>query len=73
MLALAVDRPADVETTAKGAAMLAAVGCGLHPSLERAAAAMGTVMTRFTPAMAVGRRTERLARWDALIARQLAG
>ncbi|KKW92386.1 glycerol kinase [Sphingobium chungbukense] len=73
MLDLAVDRPADVETTAKGAAMLAAVGCGLHPSLERAAAAMGTVMTRFTPAMAVGRRTERLARWDALIARQLAG
>jgi sugar (pentulose or hexulose) kinase len=33
-------RPADVETTARGAAMLAAVGAGLHATVEDAAAAM---------------------------------
>lgn len=73
MLDLAVDRPADVETTAKGAAMLAAVGGGLHPSLEAAAAAMSDAITRFTPALAAERRIGRLAQWDAMVARQLAG
>jgi xylulokinase len=33
-------RPADVETTARGAAMLAAAGAGLHPSVRAAAVAM---------------------------------
>jgi xylulokinase len=37
---LRVCRPDDVETTARGAAMLAAVGCGIHPSVADAAAAM---------------------------------
>jgi xylulokinase len=34
---LPVTRPADVETTARGAAMLAAVGAGLHPDVPTAA------------------------------------
>jgi xylulokinase len=37
---LPVTRPDDVETTARGAAMLAAVGAGLHPDLRTAAQAM---------------------------------
>ncbi|HYW28183.1 MAG TPA: FGGY family carbohydrate kinase [Gaiellales bacterium] len=37
---LPVTRPDDVETTARGAAMLAAAGCGLHPSVREAALAM---------------------------------
>jgi xylulokinase len=37
---LPVTRPDDVETTARGAAMLAAVGAGLHPDVRSAAIAM---------------------------------
>lgn len=37
---LPVCRPEDVETTARGAAMLAAAGAGLHPSVAAAARAM---------------------------------
>jgi xylulokinase len=37
---LTVCRPDDVETTARGAAMLAAAGVGLHPSVAAAARAM---------------------------------
>jgi sugar (pentulose or hexulose) kinase len=37
---LPVTRPDDVETTARGAAMLAAAGAGLHPSVAEAARAM---------------------------------
>src|SRR5204862_471479 len=37
---LPVSRPQDVETTARGAAMLAAVGAGLHGTVADAARAM---------------------------------
>ena len=40
-----VERPANVETTALGAAMLAGVGCGMFGSFEEAAAARGEVAT----------------------------
>jgi xylulokinase len=40
MTGLPVTRPEDVETTARGAAMLAAVGAGLHPTVAAAARAM---------------------------------
>jgi xylulokinase len=39
---LPASRPADVETTARGAAMLAAAGAGLHASVRDAAAAMAS-------------------------------
>jgi xylulokinase len=39
---LPVTRPEDVETTARGAAMLAAAGSGLHPDLEAAAVSMSS-------------------------------
>jgi len=68
ILDLPVDRPADVETTARGAAMLAAVGSGLFPSLSAASAAMGAGERRFTPALPDDVRQERLRGWRALLA-----
>ena len=69
LLDLPVTRPDFVETTALGAAMLAAVGCGMHGSLEAAARAMIGTTQRFEPAMDEAVRAERLARWDAAIAK----
>ena len=66
---LPVVRPDLVETTALGAAMLAAVGAGLYGSLEDGAGAMIGGATRFEPAMAPEKRDERLAAWEkALVA-----
>jgi glycerol kinase len=66
VLDLRVERPAFVETTALGAAMLAGVGCGLFGSLEEASAMRGQVLA-FEPAMAAQVRDARLAGWrDAL-------
>jgi glycerol kinase len=62
MLALTVERPGFVETTALGAAMLAGLGCGMFGSLEEAAAMRDSV-ERFEPAMAAEVRAERLRGW----------
>jgi glycerol kinase len=66
---LAVVRPDFVETTALGAAMLAAVGAGLHPSLGAAAAAMIGPEKRFLPKMPADERERRLAEWNAALAK----
>ncbi len=63
MLALPVERPHFVETTALGAAMLAGLGAGLFASLEEAAAMRGSVR-RFDPALRAQERNTRLAAWD---------
>ena len=68
MLALPVERPDFVETTAMGAAMLAAVGVGLHGSLKDAAAAMRGPVRRFEPNENDGRRAARLADWQKALA-----
>ena len=66
ILAIDVERPHFIETTALGAAMLAGVGCGLYGSLEEAAIMRGQV-ERFNPAMADPVRQTRLSGWaDAL-------
>lgn len=70
MLAIDVERPAFVETTALGAAMLAAVGCGLYHSLEEAAQMRGGV-TRFAPTLDPNAREIRLAGWTDALARVL--
>jgi glycerol kinase len=70
ILAIDVERPAFVETTALGAAMLAAVGCGLFPSLEDAATMRGGV-TRFAPMLDDNARTARLSGWSDALARVL--
>ena len=68
MLGIVVERPASVETTALGTAMLAATGAGLYPTLGDAAQAMRGTLSRFEPRMEVGEREERLVRWRKALA-----
>jgi len=67
MLGIAVERPANVESSALGAAMLAAVGTGLHATLEEAGAVMRGASQAFEPAMPDSDRTARLERWDEAV------
>jgi glycerol kinase len=67
VLAVPVERPEFVETTALGAAMLAGLGCGLFSSLEQASAMRGPVST-FAPAMAREVRGTRLDGWRSALA-----
>ena len=67
ILDLVVERPAMVETTALGAAMLAAVGSGIYPDLGAAAAAMGGEVTRFEPQMSESDRQRRLDGWNSTL------
>ncbi|WP_340587261.1 glycerol kinase GlpK [Erythrobacter alti] len=69
LLDLPVIRPDFVETTALGAAMLAAVGCGWHASLEEAAGAMIGETKVFDPAIEDQVRQKRLARWEAALSK----
>lgn len=68
VLDLPVERPALVETTALGAAMLAGLGAGLFTSLDAAADAMRSDVRRFCPAMGTAEREARLALWGRAIA-----
>jgi glycerol kinase len=70
MLAIDVERPAFIETTALGAAMLAGVGVGLYPSLD-AATAMRRGVQRFSPQMEKTDRQRRLDGWADAMARVL--
>lgn len=71
ILAVEVERPDFVETTALGAAMLAGVGAGLHSSLADASVMRGKV-GRFSPAMDGAARDARLAGWKDALGRVLA-
>lgn len=69
-----VERPAELESTGRGAAMLAALGAGLHHSLDevgRMAGAGGEAvgLRRFEPRMAPGERDSHLSQWDRALAR----
>jgi glycerol kinase len=68
ILALPVERPAFVETTALGAAMLAGLGAGLFGSLDKAVAEMRGPVQTFAPAMSEGERAARLAQWSKALA-----
>ncbi|MEO1730574.1 MAG: glycerol kinase GlpK [Pseudomonadota bacterium] len=68
MLGIPVERPAFVETTALGAAMLAAAGAGLYSDVPSAAQAMRGQLKRFEPDMEDTVREERLARWKKALA-----
>jgi glycerol kinase len=70
ILDIPVQRPHFIETTALGAAMLAAVGAGMYPDLA-AAAAMRGPLDEFRPAMAPAERATRLAGWDDAVRRVL--
>ncbi len=67
LLDLPVTRPDLVETTALGAAMLAAVGCGWHPSLPDAADAMTGKTRQFEPSMDSATRTQRQRQWRSAL------
>jgi glycerol kinase len=71
ILALPVERPADTETTALGAAMLAGVGAGLHGSLKDAMC-MGSARQSFTPAMDSATRETRIQLWQEGLRRHIA-
>jgi glycerol kinase len=72
-----VERPADVESTGRGAAMLAAVGAGLlappvgagAPTNGETVAGLVSFETRFEPKMAAPERAAELARWAAALSR----
>ena len=66
-----VERPAELETTALGAAFLAGLATGVWPSLDAIAATWASAAS-FLPSMAPGRRDELLAGWKAALARALA-
>jgi glycerol kinase len=68
ILALPVERPHFVETTALGAAMLAGVGAGLFGSLAEAAGAMRGSGQGFAPEMDAESRTARLKLWAKALA-----
>ena len=69
MLELTVERPEFVETTALGAAMLAAVGSGIYPDLQGAAEAMRGDVAHFEPTMGAEERNRRLAGWKEALAK----
>lgn len=66
VLGIRCERPVDVETTARGAAILAAIGAGLCPSLDHARAIVAP-SAAFEPEMAAQERDDRLARWREAI------
>jgi glycerol kinase len=70
MLNIDVERPAFIETTALGAAMLAGVGAGVYGSLE-GAAVMRDHVKRFSPQMDPQTRDKRLNGWADALARVL--
>lgn len=66
ILNITVERPEFFETTALGAAMLAAVGSGIYPSLE-AASVMISELTAYQPSLDDGIRAARLAGWQKAV------
>jgi len=66
--ALAVERPTDLESTARGAAMLAGLGAGLFSSPEDAARMIQRGQT-FMPEIDAAARNAALARWSDAVCR----
>jgi glycerol kinase len=62
---VAVERPTDIESTGRGAAMLAGVGAGL--ATPETATKMLRIARRFEPAMGTDERTRHLAKWKAAV------
>ncbi|QIG80537.1 FGGY family carbohydrate kinase [Stakelama tenebrarum] len=66
ILGIPVERPVMAETTALGAAMLAARGCGIFASLKDADVMRGAIET-FEPKLSEDARQARLAGWQAAV------
>jgi glycerol kinase len=65
---LTVERPVELETTARGAAMLAGIGVGLFGSGAEAAQ-MTKIEKQFTPTMSDADRERRWALWRDAVRR----
>jgi glycerol kinase len=65
VLGIAVERPANVESSARGAAMLAGVGCGLWAGLYEASHAVRGGIARFEPRSVDSKA--RMAAWDKAV------
>ncbi|HEY8087683.1 MAG TPA: glycerol kinase GlpK [Polyangiaceae bacterium] len=63
-----VERPADLESTGRGAAMLAGIGAGIFSRLEDVAR-MSPVAGRFDSHMSPSDRAAHLRRWDDAVSR----
>lgn len=63
-----IERPAELESTARGAAMLAGVGAGLFGSITEAAQ-MSAAERTFRVRMSAGEREAHLARWTDAVRR----
>jgi glycerol kinase len=72
VLDVLVDRPANVETTALGAAYLAGLGVGAFDGLDAVRRAHHVART-FTPSISVTERDAHLARWSDGVARARSG
>lgn len=66
ILAIPCERPVDVETTARGAAILAAIGAGQYASLDDAQAMVAQTEV-FSPTMDAEDRDRRLKQWRAAL------
>ncbi len=65
---VSVERPTDVESTGRGAAMLAGIGSGAFEDLD-GVAALVELGARFAPAMTGGERVAHLSRWSRALGR----
>src|SRR6185503_7170031 len=72
VLGVEVVRPKNTETTALGAAILAALGAGEFGSLSEAAS-IWKLDRKFEPKMAQGERAARVAAWKEAVGRVLSG
>jgi len=63
-----IERPLDLESTARGAAMLAGVGVGVFSDIQQAAGLVEHPQ-RFQPQMTSAEREQRLSSWQAAVRR----
>ncbi|PHR62437.1 MAG: glycerol kinase [Robiginitomaculum sp.] len=70
VLNVIVERPTSIESTANGAAALAALGAGVYGSLDEFAQTRAVEQV-FTPKMGEAKRNELLAGWDQALGRIL--
>ncbi|MGH7436540.1 MAG: FGGY family carbohydrate kinase, partial [Polyangiaceae bacterium] len=62
------ERPTDIESTGRGAAMLAGLGAGLYRTLDDVARTL-SLGARFEPAMSAAERSGHLERWTGAVKR----
>jgi glycerol kinase len=72
LIGLGVDRAAEAEATARGAALFAAIGAKLVPDAE-AAAKLRPASEAFSPALGAAERDESYARWRESVDRVRSG